>query len=205
MSQCAVFKGDSSNVTSKKNAIKTKDKLFDPSIDMMVNDFDDEQTLEEEEALAAGEAEDPNAELSSLQRVSSPSTAKSTAISFNALLRKRTHLEAKHSHALSQNCVQEGDMPLEELLALYGYGSQPPEFTDAEEVVNADQMDADAVHNLNTDLEPDPDPDAEPDVEADEEEEESKIDSEPSKLQQLYDPIPEADQDCHDGSRLLRC
>lgn len=46
-----------------------KDKLFDPSIDMMINDFDDERTLEEEEALAAGEAEDPHAELSSLQRV----------------------------------------------------------------------------------------------------------------------------------------
>lgn len=170
---------------------------------MMVNDFDDEQTLEEEEALAAGEAEDPNAELSSLQRVSSPSTAKSNAISFNAPLRKRTHLEAKHSHALSQNCVQEGDMPLEELLALYRYGRQPPEFTDAEEVGNADQMDADAAHSLNAD--PDSDPDAEPDVDADEDEEESKIDSEPSKLQQLYDPIPEADQDGHDGSRLLRC
>lgn len=46
-----------------------KDKLFDPSIDMLVNDFDDERTLEEEEALAAGESDDPNAELTSLQKV----------------------------------------------------------------------------------------------------------------------------------------
>lgn len=49
---------------------------------MMVNDFDDEQTLEEEESLAAKEMIDPNAELSDLQR--------------------------------------EGDMPIEELLKLYG-------------------------------------------------------------------------------------
>lgn len=48
---------------------KDKDKLFDPSIDMLVNDFDDERTLEEEEALAAGESQDPDAELSDLQKV----------------------------------------------------------------------------------------------------------------------------------------
>lgn len=45
------------------------DSLFEPSVEMMVNDFDDERTLEEEEALAATEAEDPSAELSNLQRV----------------------------------------------------------------------------------------------------------------------------------------
>lgn len=28
------------------------DKLFEPTVDMMVNDFDDEQTMEEEEKLA---------------------------------------------------------------------------------------------------------------------------------------------------------
>lgn len=38
------------------------------SVEMMVNDFDDERTLEEEEALA--DAEDPSTELSNLQRVS---------------------------------------------------------------------------------------------------------------------------------------
>lgn len=54
-----------SNVSIEPNA----DKLFEPSVEMMVNDFDDERTLEEEEALAASEAEDPNAELSNLQRV----------------------------------------------------------------------------------------------------------------------------------------
>lgn len=47
----------------------TKDKLFDPSIDMLVNDFDDERTLEEEEAMAADEASDPSSELSNLEKV----------------------------------------------------------------------------------------------------------------------------------------
>jgi hypothetical protein len=55
---------------------------FQPTIDMMVNDFDDEQTLEEEERLEKEEQKDPNAELSDLQR--------------------------------------EGEMPIEELLKLYG-------------------------------------------------------------------------------------
>lgn len=36
----------------------------------MVNDFDDEQTLEEEEAFAENDGQDPNAELSDLQRES---------------------------------------------------------------------------------------------------------------------------------------
>lgn len=53
----------------KDNDSPMKDKLFDPSVDMLVNDFDDERTLEEEEALAAGEFQDPGAELSSLQKV----------------------------------------------------------------------------------------------------------------------------------------
>lgn len=56
--------------TNRTNAGENNaDKLFEPSVEMMVNDFDDERTLEEEEALAASEAGDPNAELSSLQRV----------------------------------------------------------------------------------------------------------------------------------------
>lgn len=45
------------------------DKLFEPSLEMMVNDFDDESTLELEEKMASTEAQDPNAELNSLQRV----------------------------------------------------------------------------------------------------------------------------------------
>lgn len=48
----------------------TDDKLFEPSLEMMVNDFDDESTLEQEEKMASTESQDPNAELNSLQRVS---------------------------------------------------------------------------------------------------------------------------------------
>lgn len=36
---------------------------------MMVNDFDDETTLEMEEQMASSESQDPNAELNSLQEV----------------------------------------------------------------------------------------------------------------------------------------
>jgi ELM2 domain len=64
----------------------TKDSLFEPTVDMMVNDFDEEQTLEEEEALAAKEEQDPGQELFDLQR--------------------------------------ESEMPIEELLKLYGCGPQ---------------------------------------------------------------------------------
>lgn len=52
---------------AKSNA---NDSLFEPTVDMLVNDFDEEQTLEEEEALAAKEQQDPGQELSDLQRES---------------------------------------------------------------------------------------------------------------------------------------
>lgn len=52
---------------------QSDDKLFEPSLDMMVNDYDDESTLELEEKMASTEAQDPNAELNSLQRVSNTS------------------------------------------------------------------------------------------------------------------------------------
>ncbi|KAG5673122.1 hypothetical protein PVAND_003196 [Polypedilum vanderplanki] len=65
---------------------QSKDALFEPTVDMLVNDFDEEQTLEEEEALAAKEHVDPTEELSDLQR--------------------------------------ESEMPIEELLKLYGCAPQ---------------------------------------------------------------------------------
>lgn len=125
---------DALNCSEEGNS--SKDKLFDPSIDMLVNDFDDEQTLEEEEALAAGE--DTAEEIDSLQK--------------------------------------EGDMPLEELLALYGYGNKTEETAENEEV--------------------------EPPVEEPEEEPEVP-EPEPSQLQVLYEPIAENEQE-QDASRLLR-
>lgn len=45
-----------------------EDKEFDPSAEMMVNDFDDERTLEEEEAMEA--TEDTHQELDNLKEVS---------------------------------------------------------------------------------------------------------------------------------------
>ena len=44
------------------------DRDFDPSADMMVHDFDDEHTLDEEEGLSGGES--VGNELDSLQKVS---------------------------------------------------------------------------------------------------------------------------------------
>lgn len=57
-------------VDGNENSSSAKDKLFDPSVDMLINDFDDERTLEEEEALAAvDEGEDAITELSHLEKV----------------------------------------------------------------------------------------------------------------------------------------
>ena len=46
------------------------DQEFEPSAEMLVHDFDDEQTLAEEEAMAIAGGEDPENELNSLQKVS---------------------------------------------------------------------------------------------------------------------------------------
>lgn len=73
---------------TKEDPKDTLDPIFEPSVEMLVNDFDEENTLDEEEALAATEQIDPGQELSDLQR--------------------------------------ESELPLEELLKLYGYGSGPP-------------------------------------------------------------------------------
>lgn len=82
MSDCALVASVSEHDASMD--VGNDKSLFEPPANMMVNDYeDDERTLDEEEALAAGEHQDPKAELNSLQL--------------------------------------EGDMPLEELLALYGY------------------------------------------------------------------------------------
>jgi hypothetical protein len=71
---------DSPSSSASTNS-PAKDSLFEPSIDQMVNDFDDERTLEEEEELAAKEHEDPNAELDNLQKASRSNTPSSN--SFN--------------------------------------------------------------------------------------------------------------------------
>ena len=68
---------------------ENEEKEFEPTIDMIMNDFDDEATMEEEEALES--QEDNDEEINALN--------------------------------------QEQDMPLEELLKMYGGyggGEQPP-------------------------------------------------------------------------------
>ncbi len=45
------------------------DQEFEPTADMLVHDYDDEQTLAEEEAIAIADGEDPQNELNSLQKV----------------------------------------------------------------------------------------------------------------------------------------
>ncbi|XP_074506743.1 mesoderm induction early response protein 1b isoform X4 [Sebastes fasciatus] len=70
------------------------DHDFDPSADMLVHDFDDERTLEEEEMLEASDETNAN-EIEDLAR--------------------------------------EGEMPIHELLSLYGYGGNSPADEDEEE------------------------------------------------------------------------
>lgn len=145
------------NKEVKDTESPTKDKLFDPSVDMLVNDFDDERTLEEEEALAAGESEDPNAELSSLQKV-----------------RKTLSTDFGYTYWL---VFQESNMPLEELLALYGYRGENQE--------NESPIEDQDPSEPMEDQESEPDPPGPT-----------------SKLKDLYDTIPDNDQE---ASRLLRC
>ncbi|XP_044756429.1 mesoderm induction early response protein 1 [Coccinella septempunctata] len=121
-------------VSSAKRDGRTKsctheDKLFDPSIEMLLNEFDDERTLEEEEALAAEEPVDASVELSILQR--------------------------------------ESDMPIDELLALYGYRGDQQE----ESSISKDDLE------LSKDYE----------SEADQ--------HQPSKLEEIYKTIPDMNQD----------
>lgn len=77
---------------------KKIDDEFTPPVDMMVHDYDDEQTLEEEEAL--GPLEDPQVELSSLEK--------------------------------------EGNMPLEDLMAMYGY-KDPDNINHSSDEMNGDK------------------------------------------------------------------
>ncbi|XP_069498053.1 mesoderm induction early response protein 1 isoform X2 [Ambystoma mexicanum] len=72
---------------------ESDDNEFDPSADMLVHDFDDERTLEEEE-LIEGE------------------------INFTSEI---------------EDLAREGEMPIHELLSLYGYGSTVPVLGDEDE------------------------------------------------------------------------
>ncbi|XP_072402412.1 mesoderm induction early response protein 1-like isoform X4 [Diabrotica undecimpunctata] len=141
----------SPNKDGKDNNSPPKDKLFDPSIDMLVNDFDDERTLEEEEAIAAGESQDADAELSTLQK--------------------------------------ESNMPLEQLLALYGYQGENQENEDPDQKPEEDQEEEQEVEETSPEM-----------SESIEEQDSVPSPPEPSKLSVLYEPIA----DDQDESRLLR-
>lgn len=126
----------------------TVDKEFDPPVEMMVNDFDDERTLDEEEALEG--SEDPQIELSNLQR--------------------------------------EGDMPLEELLAMYGYGDP-----------SAENIQSSSSEMSNQEMA------LENDIGRDMLEEDCDEKSRQTDLQQLYINLPEKETEENAGtSRLLR-
>lgn len=135
----------------------TTDHEFSPPVEMMVNDYDDERTLDEEEALEA--TEDPQQELSTLQK--------------------------------------EGDMPLEDLLALYGYSNPSGDNSNSNcsEDISAFQEDMDVKENVK---------ETERDVCVEEEDEGDDDDEkpEPSELRQLYNDLPQ--EDIAPTSRSLR-
>lgn len=109
-----------SNDSRKSPTQKQNDTLFEPSVEMMVNDFDDERTLEEEEALAAYEAEDPNAELSDLQKESEIPIEELLALyKCNApRVSPVTHVSPSSSSSVNENEEQNVIEP-SELLKLY--------------------------------------------------------------------------------------
>ncbi|XP_076000930.1 mesoderm induction early response protein 1b isoform X2 [Genypterus blacodes] len=92
------------------------DHDFDPSADMLVHDFDDERTLEEEEMLEASDDTNVN-EIEDLAR--------------------------------------EGEMPIHELLSLYGYGGSSPADEDEEEEEEPEEEEDDEEEEEDDDLDND--------------------------------------------------
>ncbi|XP_037312994.1 mesoderm induction early response protein 1 isoform X6 [Pungitius pungitius] len=92
------------------------DRDFDPSADMLVHDFDDERTLEEEELLEASDETNVN-EIEDLAR--------------------------------------EGEMPIHELLSLYGYGGGSPADEDEEEEEEPEEEEDDEEEDEEEDLDND--------------------------------------------------
>ncbi|KAM8727444.1 mesoderm induction early response protein 1b isoform 4-T4 [Acanthopagrus schlegelii] len=92
------------------------DHDFDPSADMLVHDFDDERTLEEEEMLEASDETNAN-EIEDLAR--------------------------------------EGEMPIHELLNLYGYGGGSPADEDEEEEEEPEEEEDDDEEDEEEDLDND--------------------------------------------------
>ncbi|KAI5752625.1 hypothetical protein M8J77_018741 [Diaphorina citri] len=138
---------------SPSKRLKMSDKEFSPPVEMMVNDFDDERTLDEEEAMET--SEDHQAELSSLQK--------------------------------------ERDMPLDELLAMYGYNEhnneRSPSHGSEQETASVKEHGADADAHITDPLAP---PVSDPlmldeEIEDDDEEEEEEEKQPVSQLAKLYE------------------
>ncbi|KAK6639484.1 hypothetical protein RUM43_007757 [Polyplax serrata] len=152
------FANMSSETSDDKNYDSSNDVIFDPPAEMMIHDYDDERTIEEEEALESNE--DPQIELTNLQR--------------------------------------EGEMPLNELLAMYGYNE------------NENSGSEDLVSNPDTTLDKDlKDPlqtDGQSDICMEENNETETAEEEPSELVKLYSDMPGANavDDVGGTSRLLR-
>lgn len=129
--------------TSKEdgNLDSNGDTIFDPCAEMMIHDYDDERTLDEEEALESNQ--DPQTELADLQK--------------------------------------ERDMPLSELLAMYGYGET--------ENCGSDQESSTTEQEAQDPLQDDPSEEVE----------------EPSQLVQLYHELPSSlTRQRGNSSRFLR-
>lgn len=92
------------------------DRDFDPSADMLVHDFDDERTLEEEEMLEATDEANAN-EIEDLAR--------------------------------------EGEMPIDQLLSLYGYGGGSPAEDDEEEDEEPEEEEDDEEEDEEEDMDND--------------------------------------------------
>ncbi|KAL4699700.1 hypothetical protein H8958_017411 [Nasalis larvatus] len=99
--------------SSPGGSATSDDHEFDPSADMLVHDFDDERTLEEEEMMEG---------------------------------------ETNFSSEI-EDLAREGDMPIHELLSLYGYGSTvrlPEEDEEEEEEEEEGEDDEDADNDDNS-------------------------------------------------------
>lgn len=81
------------------------DRDFTPTVEMLVHEFDDEATLDEEEEIEPADSQ--LLELEDLQRV---------------IIRRYHYFLMYGVRNNILTAAQERDMPLEELLSMYGYG-----------------------------------------------------------------------------------
>ncbi|KAL0604165.1 Mesoderm induction early response protein 1 [Plecturocebus cupreus] len=120
--------------SSPGGSATSDDHEFDPSADMLVHDFDDERTLEEEEMME-GET-NFSSEIEDLARG-------------DRIIRFCFYT---CTFVCTTSIMIEGDMPIHELLSLYGYGStvRLPEEDDEEEEEEEGEDDEDADNDDNS-------------------------------------------------------